>query len=106
VQAVLGAGEDGEGVVGLVADGDDVVEGLAQVALQGLKFLPGDARAELGHRLYGFGSHEGDLRPALMTSKRSPARCRSRPSTIRERVELWVHRNRTLVFAIARLLAV
>jgi hypothetical protein len=35
--------------------------------------------------------------PALTTSKRSPARWRSRPSAICERAELWVHRNRTLV---------
>src|SRR5215212_2305010 len=34
--------------------------------------------------------------PALCTSKRSPARWRSRPSAICERAELWVHTNRTL----------
>src|SRR5215216_4763176 len=30
-----------------------------------------------------------------MTSKRSPARCLSKPSAICERAELWVHRNST-----------
>src|SRR5687767_13622581 len=35
--------------------------------------------------------------PALITSKRSPARWRSRPSAIWLLAELWVHRNRTLV---------
>src|SRR5215210_5691620 len=33
--------------------------------------------------------------PALNASKRAPARCRSRPSAIWERAELWVHRKRT-----------
>src|SRR5918995_2543100 len=37
--------------------------------------------------------------PALYASKRSPARCLNNPSAICERAELWVHRNRTLVFA-------
>jgi hypothetical protein len=44
--------------------------------------------------------------PALMTSKRSPARYRRRLSAIWERADLWVHKNRTLVFVIASLLAV
>ncbi len=39
--------EDGAGLVGIVADGNDVVEGFAKVALQGLGALPGDVRAEL-----------------------------------------------------------
>src|SRR5919112_6596187 len=34
--------------------------------------------------------------PALIASKRSPARCLSSPSAICERAELWVHKNRTL----------
>src|SRR5829696_6371487 len=34
--------------------------------------------------------------PALCDSKRSPARCLSRPSAIWLLAELWVHRNRTL----------
>src|SRR5215216_4348307 len=34
--------------------------------------------------------------PALIASKRSPARCLSSPSAICERAELWVQRNRTL----------
>src|SRR5512133_562407 len=38
--------------------------------------------------------------PALITSKRSPARWRSRPSAICERAELWVHKNRTLAFSV------
>ena len=37
--------------------------------------------------------------PALYASKWSPARCLNNPSAICERAELWVHRNRTLVFA-------
>src|SRR5215210_1108817 len=36
--------------------------------------------------------------PALITSKRSPARYRSSPSAIWLLAELWVHRNRTLLF--------
>src|SRR5688572_23991894 len=34
--------------------------------------------------------------PALVTSKRSPARSRRMPSAIWLRAELWVHTNRTL----------
>src|SRR5919107_811034 len=34
--------------------------------------------------------------PALIASKRSPARCLKRPSAIWLLAELWVHRNRTL----------
>ena len=34
--------------------------------------------------------------PALLASKRCPARCLSSPSAICERAELWVHRKRTL----------
>ena len=37
--------------------------------------------------------------PAPVTSKRSPAKWRSRPSAIWERAELWVHRIRTLFFS-------
>src|ERR687894_571062 len=37
--------------------------------------------------------------PALDASKRSPARCLSRPSAIWERAELCVQRNRTLARA-------
>src|SRR5215213_8645805 len=35
--------------------------------------------------------------PALITSKRSPARCLSSPSAICDRALLWVQRNRTLL---------
>jgi hypothetical protein len=38
--------------------------------------------------------------PALIASKRSPARCLSRPSAIWLLAELWVHKNRTLAFSI------
>src|ERR687897_2230034 len=62
VQAVFRAGEGGAGLVGVIADGDDVVEGFAQVALQGLGLLPGDVCAELRHRLYGLRPDEGGLR--------------------------------------------
>src|SRR5215212_2829965 len=37
--------------------------------------------------------------PALVASKRLPARCLSSPSAIWLLAELWVHRNRTLLFS-------
>src|SRR5215208_4146456 len=40
--------------------------------------------------------------PELNTSKRSPAMPLNNPSTIWERAELWVHRNRTRVLSFAR----
>src|SRR3712207_7678175 len=47
VQPVLGPGEDGAGLVGVVADGHDVVEGLLQIAVQRLGLLTGDVHPEL-----------------------------------------------------------
>jgi hypothetical protein len=38
--------------------------------------------------------------PALIASKPSPERYLSNPSTICERAELWVHKNKTLSFSI------
>jgi hypothetical protein len=40
--------------------------------------------------------------PALITSKRSPARRRRLPSAMWEQADLWVQTNRTLLFVIAR----
>src|SRR3712207_456671 len=72
-----------------------------QVPIQRLGLLARDIYADLLHRLTARGLTWVASVPALMTSKRSPARCLSSPSAIWERAELWVHRNRTLARSLA-----
>jgi hypothetical protein len=67
MQAMLRAEKGGTGLLGIFADGNEVAEGFAKVALQGLGALPGDVRAEL--RLSG---------PATRRSSALPNRQRRR----------------------------
>src|SRR5215211_517650 len=62
VQATLRTGEDGARLVGVVADGDDVVEAFAQVALEGLGLLARDVDPDLTHHLYRLWPDAGRFR--------------------------------------------
>src|SRR5215208_331208 len=62
VQPVLGPREERAGFVGVVADGDHVVDGLLQVPVQSLGLLLGDVYADLLHRPDCEGPYAGGLR--------------------------------------------
>jgi hypothetical protein len=55
VEAVASIGEDGAGLVGVVADRDDVIEGLFQEGIEGIGVLAADVDAVLGQDLDGQG---------------------------------------------------
>src|ERR687898_432878 len=61
VEAVGAAREDGAGFVGGVADGDDEMELLEEVAVEGLALLLPDVYIELGHGFDGERPDEGGI---------------------------------------------
>src|SRR5688572_2318670 len=62
VEAVGVAREDGAIVIGVVADGDDEVELLEEVAVEGLALLMLDVNAQLAHGGDGVRAEVGGLR--------------------------------------------
>lgn len=63
VEAVGVAGVDGAGLLGVVADGEDVVEGLVGELVDGFGAVAGKVDAKFGHDADGFRPDEGGSGP-------------------------------------------
>jgi hypothetical protein len=68
--------------LGLIADGDDFVEGLVQISLQRLAFLGADINTELGHGTNRQWPYEGRFSPSRERLEAVAPTWRSRPSAI------------------------
>src|SRR5215207_11663634 len=79
VQPALGPREERAGLVGVVADGDHVVEGLVQVPIQGLRLLPRDVYADLLHCPDGEGPDVGGLRAGAHRLEAVPGKVPEQP---------------------------
>jgi hypothetical protein len=89
------AGKNRAGFFGVIANGDDDMEVVADELVDGLGAVPGNIDADLLHHGDGLGADQAGFRAGENTSKCSPASCRSSPSAIWLRAELPVHKNRT-----------
>lgn len=95
-----GARKDWTTLFGVVAYGDDVLDGRTEILGGVFRCLTGDVDADLMHDFDGERIHSLGVMPALNTSRRSFARWRRYPSAIWLRAELPVQRNRTFGFIV------
>src|SRR2546428_14037311 len=95
MQSLLGAGEVRTSFIRLIADRDQVVEGLSQIAIEHLTGLPRDIDAQLRHDGYCFRMDASRFRPGAVHLERVAGMCRGKPCAIWDLADLCVHRNST-----------